>query len=101
MKEKQQPRIGSPGPTSGGLFDDGGLFDGEATRMATVQHGAYVEQLPVANMTISEVRERFRDRLDIHPEARAVMGGRFVGDDTSVLAGEVVTFVRPAGAKGA
>ena len=100
MKEKQQPRLGPSGPTSGGLFDDGGLFDAEAAGMATVHHGAYVEQLPVANMTVGEVRERFRDRLDIHPEAQAVMGGSFVGDDRSVLAGEVVTFVRPAGAKG-
>ncbi len=98
MKEKQQARLNPSGPTSGGLFDDGSVFDDSG--MATVQHGAYVEHLPVANMTVGEVRERFRDRLDIHPEAQAVMGGSFVGNDTSIRAGEVVTFVRPAGAKG-
>ena len=32
--------------------------------MATVSHGPFAEQLPVANRTVGEIRERFGQRLD-------------------------------------
>jgi hypothetical protein len=101
MKEKKRARVAPTGPNPGGLFDDGGPFAAPDPGMATVGHGPYLEQLPVAGETVGHARERFRDRLDIHPEARAVIDGRFVPEDTTIHAGQIVTFVRPAGAKGA
>ncbi len=102
MQERQRHRIqpgqpGDPGPASG-IFDD--PFGEAAGGRVTVSHGTYVEQLPVAQMTVGHVRSRFRDRMDIHPEARALLDGDPVDDDTVVRTGQSLTFVRPAGEKG-
>ena len=98
MKEKSRTQLrpalaGGPGA---GLFDD----EPAAAGLATVTHGAYAEQLPVAEMTVAEVRQRFRDRLDIHPQALALIDANFVDDSTRVRAGQLLTFVRPSGEKG-
>jgi hypothetical protein len=83
----------------------GSLFDEEADEagggLVTVLHAPYAEQLPVGEMSIRSVRERFRDRLDIHPEAVAFVDGDPVGDDTIVHEGQRRMFMRPAGEKGA
>jgi hypothetical protein len=68
--------------------------------MATVTHGPFAEQLPVSEMTVSQVRSRFRDRLDIHPEAMAMLDGSPVDDATTVRAGQTLMFIRQAGEKG-
>ena len=97
MQEQQRQRIrqGGIGPGSG-LFDDLGTAPG----MATVTHGPYAEVLPIAEMTVSQVRSRFRDRLDIHPEAMAMLDGNPVDDTTTVRAGQTLMFIRQAGEKG-
>lgn len=95
MTQEQQraPRaVVAPG---GSPFDDDAP-DG----LATVSHGPYAETLPVAGMSVGEVRRRFRDRLDIDPDAVAVVDGHEVADDHAVRDGELVTFVRRAGEKG-
>ena len=102
MQERQRQqirpaRLGDRGPASG-IFDDPSGESGGG--MATVSHGTYVEQLPVAQMSVGHVRSRFRDRMDIHPEARALLDGEPVDDDTVVRTGQSLTFVRPAGEKG-
>ena len=102
MQERQRHRIhpgqlSDPGPASG-IFDD--PFGDAAGGMATVSHGTYVEQLPVAQMTVGHVRSRFRDRMDIHPDAHALLDGDPVDEDTVVRTGQTLTFVRPAGEKG-
>jgi hypothetical protein len=51
-------------------------------------------------MNVSEVRRRFQDRLDIHPEAIALLDGNPVDDTTRVGAGQMLMFVRPSGEKG-
>ena len=89
--------------TPGGAGDgDGGFFDVpvESDGMAHVSHGPFVEQLPVANLSVSQVRERFADRLDIHPEAVALLDGDPVDDGATVRAGQTLSFIRPAGEKG-
>jgi hypothetical protein len=68
--------------------------------MATVTHGPYAEVLPIAEMTVSQVRSRFRDRLDIHPEAMAMLDGNPVDDTTTVRAGQTLMFIRQSGEKG-
>jgi len=98
-KRKTTRRPAEAGPGSdlfgelGGSPPDGGL--------ATVIHGTYAEALPVAQMSIAQVRRRFGDLLDIHPQATAVLDGVPVGEDATVRAGQSLMFVRRAGEKGA
>ena len=92
---RRQQRGARLGP-GGDPFDDAE----PAAGMATVAHGPYAERLPVAQMTVAEVRRRFQDRLDVHPEAIAVIDGNPVDDATRVQAGQLLMFVRPAGEKG-
>jgi hypothetical protein len=97
QQERHRQRIGPVGAGSGsGLFDDPGAGSGTAT----VTHGPFAEVLPVAEMTISQVRNRFQDRLDIHPEALAMLDGNPADEDTRVQAGQTLMFVRPSGEKG-
>jgi hypothetical protein len=93
-KRQLQRQVGSS-PT-GGLFDDATPAGGSVD----VIHGPYRQSLPVAEMPISEVRRRFQDHLDIHPEAVALVGGHPVDDTTRLRAGQTLMFVRPSGEKG-
>lgn len=95
MQERQRQRLrrGGVGPGPG----DAAAVSGTVT----VVHGTYSEELPVSGLTVSAVRTRFQDRLDIHPEATAVLDGDPVDGTAQVLAGQILTFVRPAGEKGA
>lgn len=83
---------GGPGDAFGGQV--------ETHRTVTVSHGPYLERLPVANMSVREIRLRFGDRLDIDPRSRAVINGQEAGEDTIVQAEEHIAFVRKAGEKG-
>jgi hypothetical protein len=65
-----------------------------------VTHGIYSNALPVSEMSIAQVRERFRDRLDVHPQATAVLDGSPADEQTTLRAGQTLTFVRPSGEKG-
>ena len=98
--EKKKTRLlaAAPGPGDdlfgelGGSPAEGGLVD--------VIHGTYAESLPVAQMSIAQIRRRFGDLLDIHPQANAVLDGATVDDDATVQAGQTLMFVRRAGEKG-
>ena len=92
---RQRTRLAIVGP-GGGPFDDLGATPGTAT----VIHAPYSEELPIAEMMVSQVRSRFRDRFDIHPEARAILDGDPVDDTTTVRAGQTLMFVRHSGEKG-
>ena len=80
----------------------GDVFARSAARdlTVTVCHGPYLEELPVGNMSVGVIRERFGDRLDIDPESQAVVDGHEVEENTIVRAGQLLTFVRKAGEKG-
>jgi hypothetical protein len=96
-QERHRQRTDPVGVGPGGsFFEDLGADPG----MATVTHGPFAEVLPVAEMTISQVRDRFRDRLDIHPDALAMLDGNPVDDTTTVRAGQTLTFIRHSGEKG-
>jgi len=96
-QERHRQRIGPAGAEPGSdLFDD----PGSGTGSATVTHGPFAEVLPVAEMTISQVRNRFQDRLDIHPEALAMLDGNPADETTTVQAGQTLMFIRPSGEKG-
>jgi hypothetical protein len=92
---RQRVRPTGPGP-GGGFFDEPDV----PTGTALVTHGTFAEDLPVAQMTVAQVRRDFDDRLNIHPEAIALLNGVPVGEDATVQAGQTLMFVRPSGEKG-
>lgn len=96
MDEQQRPRVREHGGGGAGGF--GG--DGGGGGTVDVAHGPYRESLPVAEMSVAEVRRRFQDMLDIHPEAVALVDGNEVDDATRLRAGQMLMFVRPSGEKG-
>ena len=96
-QERHRQRMGPAGAGPGSnIFDD----PGAGTGSVTVTHGPFAEVLPVAEMTISQVRSRFQDRLDIHPGAMAMLDGNPVDENTTVQPGQTLMFIRPAGEKG-
>ena len=89
----------------GGTPPGGGMGtawpDEEAPDLVQVGTGLYTERLPVAGMTIDDIRETFADRLDIDPGAHPVIDGQLVADgSTRVQPGQKLAFVRNAGEKG-
>jgi hypothetical protein len=97
MQERLRPQPPEQSLGSGdAYFDD----DPGAGGLVTVLHAPYTEQLPVGEMSVRAVRERFTDRLDIHPDAQAFVDGNQAGDDTIVHEGQRLMFMRPSGEKG-
>jgi hypothetical protein len=98
MNERTQSPRQRHGASSGSstLFEDAP----DIQLPVTVSCGPYVEQLPVGNLAVSEIRRRFRDRLDLDPNSQAVLDGNDVGDETIVRPGQALMFTRRAGEKG-
>ena len=97
MNERIRPHGERPGrPGGAGLFDD----NEPSNQLVSVSSGPYLEQLPVGNMPVGEVRRRFADRFDIDPNAQAVLDGQPVDDQTTVQPGQALMFTRRAGEKG-
>jgi hypothetical protein len=101
MLEKKKTTAQLAGPGSGdALFGELGGAP-PAAGVATVIHGTYAEALPVAEMSVAQIRRRFTDLLDIHPESVPILDGAAAGEDTTVHAGQSLMFVRRSGEKGA
>ena len=97
MPERQRIESQRQNSSGGsGFWDDAG-DDGGA---ATVQHGPYAERLPVAGMTVGQVRDRFRDRFDIDPASQPFLEGEPAEDGTVIGVNQVLTFMHRAGEKG-
>ncbi|MBW1883099.1 MAG: hypothetical protein JRJ58_06195 [Deltaproteobacteria bacterium] len=97
MQERQRPLPLEQSLGSGHAYFD---QDDGAGGLVTVLHAPYTEQLPVGEMSVRAVRERFTDRLDIHPDALAFVDGNQADDDTIVHEGQRLMFMRPSGEKG-
>jgi len=98
MNESIRPHLernGAPGGASG-FFDEAP----ECQLPVTVSSGPYAEELPVGNLSVGEIRRRFRDRFDIDPRSQAVLDGQDVDDETIVRPGQALMFTRRAGEKG-
>ncbi len=59
------------------------------------------ETLPVAGMSLGEIRSRLADRFRIEPGSHTYVNGERVDDESRVVrTGEHIEFIRPAGEKG-
>lgn len=65
-----------------------------------VSHGVYSHSHPLAGMTVRRARAELAERMNIAPDAAAVVDGQEVGDDTVLHEGAALMFVRHAGEKG-
>jgi len=70
------------------------------TGRVAVIHGIYAHTLPLAGMSVAMARLELEDRLNIAPEAVAVIDGNEVGEEELLHEGQVLNFVSPAGEKG-
>ncbi len=65
-----------------------------------VIHGVYSHTMPLAGMSVDQVRVELSDRMHIDPEAVAVVNGEPANEDFVLAEGQVLTFVKAAGEKG-
>src|SRR5262245_21353331 len=65
-----------------------------------VIHGVYAHSLPLAGMSVDEARAELEERMNIDPEATAVVDGVEADAGTVLREGQVLNFVKPAGEKG-
>ena len=70
------------------------------TGRVNIIHGVYAHAMPLAGRTIREAREELEDRMNIAPEAVAVVDGLEVGEEEILRENQVLNFVSPAGEKG-
>lgn len=102
MNERQRqnhPESQRLAQSSGDLFG-GGIFATTAREIATVTHGINNEQLPVAGLTVAQIRDQLGDRFDIDPDSDAFIQGNPVDDQTVLRTGQTLTFARKGGEKG-
>ena len=87
---------------TGPAADDFGGGTATATRSGRVDviHGVYAHSLPLAGMTVRQARTELEERMNIDPEALAVVDGSETLEDTVLREGQVLNFLTPAGEKG-
>jgi hypothetical protein len=96
-QELQESFVG--GPT---VDDDGFATTTAEANPGSVEviHGVYAHSLPLAGMTVEQARVELEERMNIDPEALAVVDGAEVSGDEVLREGQVLNFVKPAGEKG-
>lgn len=65
-----------------------------------VIHGVYAQTFPLGGMSVRRARSELADRMNIDPEAVAVVNGDEVDEDTILTEGQVLNFVKHSGEKG-
>src|SRR5262245_12134171 len=80
--------------------DLGGTATATRTGRVEVIHGGYAHSLPLAGMTVRQARTELEERMNIDPEAVAVVDGSETREDTVLREGQVLNFLTPAGEKG-
>jgi hypothetical protein len=70
--------------------------------MVDVLYGIFMHRLPLAGMTVHEVRRRITELMNIDTAARSLIDGRLVEDEaaTALTAGQTLVFVKLAGEMG-
>jgi hypothetical protein len=94
---RQEGFVGGPVP-----FGDGFATATATANSACVEviHGVYAHSLPLAGLTVGQARAELEDRMNIDPEAVAVVDGSAAGEDVVLRQGQVLNFVKAAGEKG-
>ena len=82
--------------------DDFATGTATVTRSGRVDviHGVYAHSLPLAGRTVQQARTELEERMNIDPDAVAVVDGREVAEDAVLREGQVLNFLTPAGEKG-
>ena len=62
--------------------------------------GIYAHNLPLGGMRVRDARDELIERMNIDPDAVAVVDGNLVDEDTVLAEGQTLTFVKHAGEKG-
>jgi len=75
-------------------------FDSSQNPLVHVTHGANVGAFPVAGKSVGSVRKGLVHHFSIPAAAIAFVGGRIVGPDHIIVAGQDLTFAKPTGQKG-
>lgn len=99
MAEKQKKHklnLGGTPSTPADLNDDVPQSAGNVD----VIHGVYAHSLPLAGMSVKQARKELVNKMNIDPQATAVIDGNEANDNTILTEGQVLTFVKPAGEKG-
>lgn len=96
MTEQTRSRPREAGGSGDNPFSDDPL----GNLVTIISSGGQREVLPLAGMTVGEVRRRFADRLNIGAEAQAMIGTQNVADDVVLQGNQQLFFRRAAGEKG-
>ncbi len=96
-RERLRPAGFSGGPDLG---DDDFATATLAEGSVDVIHGVYAHSLPLAGMTVRQARSELTERMNIAPDALAVVDGIESSEDYVLHEGQVLNFVKPAGEKG-
>lgn len=95
-KKPKEAGFGGGGKGLGNPFEMGGGDKG-----ATVEYGVHRENLPIAGMTVEQVRTKFRARYDINPQATPSLDGQEAKASDKIKVGQTLRFRHMAGEKGA
>ena len=97
MRQIQQPRAQQSAGPGGDPFD---ASSANTAELAMITHGPYAEEIPIAGLTVGQVRRRFRDRYQIPQEGIGMLDGEEVAEDTVITAGQLLTFIHTVNKKG-
>jgi hypothetical protein len=85
------------GPTAVAEED---LAPAAAVGEVSVAYGVHAHNFPLAGLRIRDARAQLEERMNIAPDAAAVVDGNEADEDVILGEGQVLTFVQPAGEKG-
>ena len=93
FRNRQSVSLG-PDPASDGATTT------EETGNVQVIHGIYMHSQPLGGMTVRRARAELFERLNLDPDAMAVVDGNPVDEDTILAEGQTLNFVKHAGERG-
>jgi hypothetical protein len=93
---RQEGFAGGPGRFSDQFAGGNATQDGRVE----VIYGVHAHSLPLAGMTVRQARGELTERMNIAPDALAVVDGVETDEDTILRVGQVLNFVKHAGEKG-
>jgi hypothetical protein len=98
VRERIRPDGFDGGPEA--FSDDFGVATATAEGRVEVIHGVYAHSMPLAGMSVRAARAELEERMNIDPDAMAVVDGLEVDPNVILREGQVLNFVKPAGEKG-